>query len=145
MKNWWTSDDSAKYVKATSLIVDQFDKYVAIDTFHVNGKLTLGEDIGDFGGLTISYAAFKKSQEGKPQEKIDGFTPDQRFFLAWAQIWRGKYRDPSLKQLLKTNPHAPGRFRVNGPLSNMPEFFEAFSVREGDPMMRPADQRPKIW
>src|ERR1041384_3165776 len=145
MKDWWTSEDSAKYIKATQLIMDQFNGYVAIDTFHVNGKLTLGEDIGDFGGLTISYAAFKKAQEGKPQEKIDGFTPDQRFFLGWAQVWRGKYKDAALKQLVKTNPHAPGRFRVNGPLSNMPEFFEAFSVKEGDPMMRSADQRPKIW
>jgi putative endopeptidase len=145
LRVWWTSEDSAKYVHAASLIVDQFNNFVAIDTFHVNGRLTLGEDLGDFGGLTIAYAAFKKSQEGKPRIIIDGFTPEQRFFLGWAQIWRGKYRDAALKRLVTTNPHAPGRFRVNGPLSNMPEFFEAYGTKEGDPMMRPPDVRPKIW
>ncbi|MFI5252751.1 MAG: M13 family metallopeptidase [Bacteroidota bacterium] len=145
LKNWWTIDDSIKYAASTSIIEKQFNNYVAIDTLHVNGKLTLGENIGDFGGLTIAYAAFKKATEGKPQEKIDGFTPDQRFFLAWAQIWRVNYRPQSLKLQVNTNPHSPGMFRTNGPLSDMPEFYSAFDAKDGDKMMRPADQRPKIW
>jgi putative endopeptidase len=145
LKNWWTSEDSAKFVAATSLLVKQFNGYVAIDTLHVNGHMTLGENIADFGGLTISYAAFKKATEGKPQDKIDGLTPDQRFFLGWAQVWRANYRPQSLKLQVKTNEHSPSQFRIDGPLSDMPEFYKAFDVKPGDGMYRPADQRPVIW
>ncbi|HLX11653.1 MAG TPA: M13 family metallopeptidase [Bacteroidota bacterium] len=145
LRDWWTSADSQKYTEQAEKIRKQFDGYIAIDSLHVNGKLTLGEDIGDFGGLTIAYAALQNDLKGKTVEKIDGFTPEQRFFLAWAQVWRTNMRPQALKLLVRTNPHAPANFRANGPLSNMPEFFKAFDVKEGDPMCRPAADRPKIW
>jgi putative endopeptidase len=145
MKDWWTDEDGKKYVEQTKLLIDQYNSYVGVDTFHVNGNLTLGENIGDFGGLTIAYAAFKKATEGKSQEKIDGFTPDQRFFLAWAQIWRINIKPQSAKLRLNVDPHSPGIARTIGPLSDMPEFYQAFGVKDGDKMMRPASQRPKIW
>jgi putative endopeptidase len=145
LRDWWTSADSLKYSVQADRIRREFDSFVAIDSLHVNGKLTLGEDIGDFGGLTISYAALENDLKGKTVEKIDGFTPEQRFFLSWAQVWRTNMSPQALKQLVRTNPHAPANFRVNGPLANMPEFYQAFDVKEGDPMWRPADERPKIW
>ncbi|MGZ4036091.1 MAG: M13-type metalloendopeptidase, partial [Bacteroidia bacterium] len=146
LKNWWTPADSTNFRKKTDILVDQFNKYVAIDTVHVRGKLTLGENIADLGGLTISYYAFKKSLEGKPApEKIDGFTAEQRFFMAWAQGWRGNMRPEFLKNMVQTNPHSPGNFRVNGPPSNMQEFYDAFGVKEGDKMYRPKAERAEIW
>jgi predicted metalloendopeptidase len=111
----------------------------------VNGELTQGENIADLGGLKIAYAAFKKATAGKPQEKIDGFTPDQRFFLAFAQIWRSKIRDEDQKLRLNTDPHSPARFRVIGPVSNLSEFQKAFDIPDGSPMVRPADKRVNIW
>jgi len=146
LKNWWTETDKANFKKKTDMIVKQFNDYVAIDSMHVNGELTLGENIADLGGLTISYYAFKKSLEGKPApEKIDGFTAEQRFFLAWAQGWRGSMRPEFLKNLIQTNPHSPGNFRGNGPLTNMQEFYDAFGVKEGDKMYRPKEERAEIW
>ncbi|MFI5252752.1 MAG: M13 family metallopeptidase [Bacteroidota bacterium] len=145
LKDWWTDEDAKKYIEQSNLIEKQFDDYAAIDTFHVNGKLTLGENTADLGGLTIAYSAFKKATAGKPEEKIDGFTPDQRFFLAWAQIWRINIRPEALKVRLNTDSHSPGRFRAIGPISNMQEFFNAFGVKDGDPMMRPEKLRAKLW
>lgn len=146
LKNWWTDADKANFKKKTDMVVKQFNAYIAIDSMHVNGELTLGENIADLGGLTISYYALKKSMEGKPApEKIDGFTPEQRFFMAWAQGWRGNMRPEFLKNLIQTNPHSPGNFRGNGPLTNMQEFYEAFGVKEGDKMYRAKEERAEIW
>ncbi len=119
---------------------------MAIDTLHVNGKLTLGENIADLGGLTIAYAALQKSMAGKPApEKIDGFTPDQRFFLAWAQMWRANYRPEELRRRLILDVHSLSKYRTNGPVVNMPEFYKAFPVEAGEPMMRAEKDRAKIW
>lgn len=146
LKNWWTEEDLAKFKAKTDVLVKQFNNYEAIEGMHVNGELTLGENIADLGGLTIAYYALKKSLEGKPApEKIDGFTPEQRFFLSWAQGWRGNMRPEYLKNMVQTNPHSPGNFRGNGPLSNMPEFYEAFGVKEGNKMYRPKEERAEIW
>ena len=112
---------------------------------HINGRLTLGENIADLGGLTVSFTAFKKTEEYKENKKIDGFTPAQRFFLSWAQAWRNNIRDKDLMLRLKTDPHSPNKQRVNGPFSNLSAFWTAFNVKEGDPMRRPDSEVVKIW
>ena len=112
---------------------------------YVNGRLTLGENIADLGGLTVAYFAMEKAIAHKPRTKIDGFTPEQRFFLAWAQIWRGLSRPEAQLQSLKTNPHSPGKWRVDGPLANMPEFKAAWGCKDGDAMVRPENLRARIW
>jgi len=146
MKNWWTKEDSIKFKEHTNVLVNEFNHFAALDTFHINGQLTLGENIADLGGLTISYYAYKKSLQGKPEpEKINGLTGDQRFFISWAQSWRGGFRPESLKQLLKTNPHSPNMARVMVPLSNMKEFYSAFNVKEGNAMYRSEKDRAEIW
>lgn len=148
MTNWWTDTDRANFEAKTKMLVDQFNSFVAIDSInlHVNGELTLGENIADLGGLTISYYAFQMAQKKNPQPKqIDGFTPNQRFFISWAQAWRNSQRPKSLMNMVKTNPHSPARFRVLGPLSNMKEFYEAFDVKEGDKMWRKSEERVDIW
>ncbi|MCK6641266.1 MAG: M13 family metallopeptidase [Bacteroidia bacterium] len=148
MTNWWTDTDRANFESKTKMLVDQFNAFVAIDSInlHVNGELTLGENIADLGGLTISYYAFQMAQKKNPQpEQIDGFTPNQRFFISWAQAWRNSQRPKSLMNMVKTNPHSPARFRVLGPLSNMKEFYEAFDVKEGDKMWRKPEERVDIW
>jgi putative endopeptidase len=145
LKDWWTPADAEKFVKKADVVVKQFDAYVPLDSLHVNGKLTLGENLADLGGLSIAYEAFKRTEQGKSTEKIAGFTPDQRFFLGWAQGWRNNIRDQALKQRLITDVHSPGKFRTNGPLSNMPEFYAAFGVKPGDPMHRPDSLRAKVW
>lgn len=111
----------------------------------MNGELTLGENIADLGGVATAYQAYLRSLEGKDPQDLDGFTPTQRFFLGWAQVWRRKERREWALQMLVVDPHAPSQFRVNGPLSNMPEFFAAFGVREGNAMYRPPEARVKIW
>ena len=146
MKNWWTKEDSLRFKKLTNTLVDEFNKFAALDTFHINGQLTLGENIADLGGLTIAYYAYKKHLEGKPvPEKINGLTGEQRFFISWAQSWRGSMRPEYLKELLKTNPHSPTTARVMVPLSNMKEFYEAFQVKPGNAMYRPESERAEIW
>jgi putative endopeptidase len=145
LKDWWTPEDAAQYTQRATLVQEQFDHYVAVDTMHVNGKLTLGENLADLGGLNVAYGALQRALKGKKVEKIDGFTPEQRFFLSWAQIWRENVRDETMKVQINTDPHSPGRWRVNGPFSNMPEFAQAWGAKDGDPMVRPADVRAKIW
>jgi putative endopeptidase len=146
LRDWWTPEDAAKYKVAAQRVVDQFNGYTVVDdkTF-VNGQLTQGENIADFGGLTVAYAALETALGNKPRTKIDGFTPEQRFFLAWAQIWRTLQRDQAAINQVKTDPHAPGRWRVNGPLSNMPEFKAAWGCKDGDTMVRPEALRARIW
>jgi len=145
LKMWWTETDYKNFTDKTKLIIDQFNHYVAIDTLHVNGELTQGENIADLGGITMAYYAYKKSLNGKKSPVMAGFTGEQRFFLAWAQGWKTLMRDAYLKQMIATNPHSPGNFRAVGPLSNMPEFYEAFGVKEGDGMYRSTDKRVNIW
>jgi len=148
MQNWWTDADRKAFESKTKMLADQFNKFVVIDStgLTVNGELTLGENIADLGGLTISYYAFQMAMAKNPQPKtIDGFTPNQRFFISWAQAWRNSQRTKSLIMMVKTNPHSPARFRVLGPLSNMKEFYDAFGVKEGDKMWRKPEERVAIW
>jgi putative endopeptidase len=145
LRDWWTAEDGAGFKQRAALIIDQFDHYVSIDTLHINGKLTQGENIADLGGLKVAFAALERSLKGKPRPVIGGFTPEQRFFLAWARIWAENRRPALARQLVLVDPHAPGKWRVDGPLSNMPEFAAAFHCQAGDPMVRPADQRVSIW
>jgi putative endopeptidase len=146
LKNWWTDADHAAFKARTDLLVKQFDAYEPLPGEHINGRLTLGENIGDLGGLEVAFNALEKAlqKKGKPAP-IDGFTPEQRFFLSWAQIWRGAMRDEAMRVQLNTNPHSPLKFRTLGPLSNMPEFYQAFGCHEGDKMVRPPDVRVIIW
>ncbi|MGH7652906.1 MAG: M13 family metallopeptidase [Gemmatimonadaceae bacterium] len=146
LRDWWTKEDAARYDAEAQKIVKQYDAYTVLDTAtHVQGKLTLGEDIGDFGGLTIAYAAMERALANHPQPVIDGFTPEQRFFLGWAQVWRELDRPEYQRYLVSADPHPPAKWRVNGPLSNMPEFKAAWGCKDGDPMVRPANLRPRIW
>ncbi|MFH2037264.1 MAG: M13 family metallopeptidase [Candidatus Zixiibacteriota bacterium] len=143
--NWWTEDDRAQFESRTDRIIKQFDNYVAIDSLHINGALTVGENIADLGGLIIAYNALEKALEGKPRDKIDGFTPEQRFFLSFAQMWRTNDRDEGLKMQVNTDPHSPAQYRVLGPLSNLKEFREAFNCSDGDNMVRPDSLQVNIW
>ena len=145
MENWWTDEDRQRFDERTKILVDQFDEFVVVDDLHVNGELTLGENIGDLAGLTMAYYALQSALEGNRPDEIDGFTPEQRFFLSWAQGWRKNYRPEALKLQVNTDPHSPAMFRINGPLANMPEFAAAFGCEEGDPMALPADKRAEIW
>jgi putative endopeptidase len=145
IKDWWTKDDQMKFNEHAKKIIDQFDSFISVDTMHINGRLTEGENIADLGGLNVAFTAFKKTGEYNAPEKIDGFTPNQRFFLGWAQVWESNIRDQTKKLLIKTDPHSPDRFRVNGPFSNMAEFWKAYNIKEGDPMRAPEDKLVKIW
>jgi putative endopeptidase len=146
LKNWWTEADRKAYESRTDLVVRQYDAFEPIKGEHVNGRLTLGENIADLGGLKIAFAAYQKSLAGKPAPApIDGFTGPQRFFLGSATIWRNHIREEALSLRLKTDPHSPGRERVNGPLSNLPEFYEAFGCADGAAMRRDEKVRPSIW
>jgi putative endopeptidase len=146
LKNWWTKEDLERFKAKTAKLSKQFDQYIAIDDIHVKGELTLGENIADLGGLTIAYLAYKKSLEGKPAPaKIDGFTGEQRFFMAWAQAWRINSRPEFLKNMIQIDPHAPSHIRANAAPSNMQEFYDAFGVKEGDKMYRPKEDRVEVW
>lgn len=145
LAEWWTPEDAAQFEARAKKVVDQFNGYEALPGQFVNGELTLGENIADLGGLSIAYEAFQRSQVGKERKIIDGLTPEQRFFISWAQVWRTNMRENALKQRLATDPHSPGNFRAIGPLVNLPEFYEAFGIKEGDPMWRKPEDRAKIW
>ncbi len=145
LANWWTPVDKIAFTSRTKFVENEFDGFVALDTLHVNGKLTLGENIADLGGLTIAYEALHKAIGNKNPGLIDGLTPDQRFFLAWAQMWRANYRPEELRRRLIIDPHSPGEFRTIGPLMNIEAFYKAFDVKEGDAMYRPVKERANIW
>ncbi len=144
LKDWWTKSDEEKFNQRAEKIIEQFNGYVPVDTLHMNGKLTEGENIADLGGISISYEAFTNTDQFKG-EKIDGFTPAQRFFLSYANVWRSNSRPQYITRLVKTNPHSPPKYRVNGPLSNLPPFWKAFNVKPGDPMRNQDDKVVKIW
>lgn len=145
LRNWWTESDRANFKARAKCVETQFSGFT-IEGVKVNGELVLGESIADLGGLTIAYAAFEKSLAGKPRPAdIDGLTAEQRFFLGWAQVWAENARSEYLKLLVDTDPHPPSKYRVNGPLSNMPAFARAYGCKAGDPMMRPDSSRCAIW
>lgn len=145
LRNWWTKDDLAKFKARTELLVKQYDAYTVLDTLHVNGKFTLGENIGDLGGLNIAYDAFKMTKQGKSKSKIDGFTSDQRFFLSYAQVWRGSSLPETAANLIQTDPHSPAQYRAIGAPVNMDAWYQAFNVKPGDKLYKKPEERIKIW
>ncbi|AZQ85018.1 M13 family peptidase [Colwellia sp. Arc7-635] len=145
LRDWWTAEDLAAFKVRTDNLVTQYSEYAVFDDLNVNGELTLGENIGDLSGVTIAYKAYKASLNGKEAAVIDGLTGDQRFFMGYAQVWRGKMVEKSLRNRVATDPHSPGEFRALGSLSNMPEFYKAFNVKEGDAMYIAPEKRVKIW
>ena len=145
LEDWWTADDAARYKQRSDRVADQFSSYTVLDTLHLNGRLTLGENTADLGGIAVAYHALQKALARKPAGPIDGFTPEQRFFLSYARVWASKQRPAQLRTQVQTNPHSPAMWRVNGPLSNLSEFQQAFGCKEGDPMVRSAELRARIW
>jgi putative endopeptidase len=145
LQNWWTASDRKEFEKRTKMLIDQYNAFEPLPGQHVRGALTIGENIGDLGGLTIAHKAYLISLKGKESPKIDGFTGPQRVFIGWAQVWRTKYRDAAMSRMLATNPHSPPEFRCNGVVRNLVEFYDAFGVKEGDKLWLPADQRVRIW
>jgi putative endopeptidase len=147
LKNWWSMEDKKKFEKRTKALIEQYGAFEPqqLPGQHVNGALTIGENIGDLGGLTIAYKAYQISLKGKEAPTMDGFTGPQRLFLGWAQVWRMKYRDQALSRRLATDPHSPAEFRCNGVIRNLTEFYDAFGVKEGDKLWLPAKDRVRIW
>jgi putative endopeptidase len=145
LHNWWTSQDSARFFAKTKMIVDQFNNYVAVDSLHVNGSSTQGENIADLGGITMGYQAFQETEQYKSNKKIDGLTPEQRFFLGYAMAWMIHMRPEALANQVRSDVHSPAMFRVNGPLSDLDAFYKAFHVHKGDAMWVPESLRVKIW
>ena len=143
LTDWWTPEDSKRFEERTKVLVDQFNGFVVLDSIHADGKLCLGENIADLGGLNISYQAYKLAT--KETKNIDGFTPDQRFYLAYAHVWAQNIRDKEILRRTKEDPHSLGKFRVLGPLKNVPEFYAAFNIKPGQPMYLEEGQRAKIW
>ncbi|HYQ79858.1 MAG TPA: M13 family metallopeptidase, partial [Anaeromyxobacteraceae bacterium] len=142
--DWWTPAVAAEFERRAACVEKQYQGYTVLDDLHLNGKLTLGENIADLGGLRLALAAYRASRQGKPPEAaVEGFSPEQQFFLAAAQVWCGKYRPEFMRLLVQTDPHSPPRWRVDGPLSNLPDFAEAFQCRAGDPMVRA--ERCQVW
>ena len=144
-RNWWTDEDRARFEQLTKALGAQYAAYCPLPGQCVNSALTMGENIGDLGGVSMAYTAYKLSLGGKPAPVIDGLTGDQRFFLSWAQVWKGKYRDEALLNQIKTNTHSPGMYRANGPLRNFDPWYRAFDVKPGDAMYLPPEQRVRIW
>lgn len=146
LKNWWTEDDATNFKNLSSNYIKYFSNFEALPGVNINGELTIGENIADLGGLTLAYYALKRSLVGKPEPaKIDGFTWQQRFYLSWAQVWHNNIKDEELRNRLQTDPHSPARYRINGPLKHLPEFYEAWGVKQGDKMWLPETERISIW
>jgi putative endopeptidase len=145
LHDWWTKDDADKFKTRADQVVAQYNGFTVLDTVHVNGKLTLGENLADLGGLNVAYAAFKKTKQGQSNTKIDGFTPDQRFFLSWAQVWRSSQRPEFASQRILTDPHSPEQYRANGPITNIDAWYAAFDVKPGDKLYKKPEDRTKVW
>ena len=145
LTDWWTEEDAAKFRVRAQKLVEQYNGYHALPGLAINGQLSLGENIGDLGGTSIAFEALQRSLAGKEKKLIDGLTPEQRFYISWAQQWRTLYRDDAMRLQIARGPHAPGNFRAFGPLVNQQEFFDAFGIKEGDPMWRKPGDRCKIW
>jgi putative endopeptidase len=145
LRNWWTTEDRARFTAKTDKLVQQYDACVAVGDAHVNGKLTLGENLADLGGVMIAYKAYQKSLGGEPAEVIDGLTGDQRFFMGFAQVWRGSTRDAERRVAQRTDPHSPEFVRATVPLSNVQAFYDAFGIKPGDNMYRAPQDRVEVW
>ncbi len=145
LRNWWTDEDRAEFERRAGKLVKQYDSYKPFDDLAVNGEFTLGENIGDLGGITIGLLAYQMSLDGEEAPVIDGFTGEQRVFLGYSQVWRRLYREENLRQRIATDSHSPAEFRANGAVRNVPEFYEAFDVKEGDALYLPPEERVKIW
>jgi putative endopeptidase len=145
LKDWWTTTDAEKFTAKAGSVIGQYNQFTVLDSMHVNGSLTLGENLADIGGLAIAYDAFKLTDQGKSNEKIDGFTPDQRFFLGYAQVWRLVNRDETMRMRVTVDPHSPEMYRVNGPLSNFDPFYKAYNVGENARMYKKPEDRARVW
>ncbi len=145
LRKWWSEDDRAEFERRAKQLVDQYNRYQPFDDMSVNGEFTLGENIGDLGGMAVAYEAYRMSLNGQDAPVIDGLTGDQRFFMGWGQVWRRLYREPELRKRLVQDPHSPSQYRANGIVSNMDAFYEAFDVQEGDPMYIAPEKRVRIW
>ena len=144
-RNWWTDEDRENFETLTSALASQYDKFEPVSGNFIDGNFTLGENIGDVGGLSLAYRAYKMSLNGNEAPIIEGLTGDQRFFLSWAQVWQRKYREDALIQMLTSDPHSPSEFRVNGVVRNFDEWYEAFDVQVGDELYLPPEERVRIW
>jgi putative endopeptidase len=145
MVNWWTDEDAAKFEAKGAILVKQFDAVEILPGLNCNGTYTLGENIGDHGGLSIAYTAMRNAIAGKPERLIDGFTPDQRFYIAYASVWAGNITEEEMRRLTNIDPHSLSINRVNVSLKNFQTFFDAFDIKEGDAMFRPEEERVHIW
>jgi len=146
LRDWWTTEDAEAFNRRATLVVRQFDAFEPIPGVHIDGRLTLGENLADLAGLLIAHDALTHARQGKPTAAPpDGFTPEQRFFLSYAETWRFKIRPEALRVMLQTDEHAPPKYRVLGPLANLPAFAAGFSCKAGDAMVRPAEERPTSW
>jgi endothelin-converting enzyme/putative endopeptidase len=145
LRMWWTETDREEFERRAEGLVGQYSDFEPVPGNFVNGELTLGENIGDLGGLSVAYEAYHLSLEGKEPPVIDGLTGDQRFFLGWSQIWRRLYREPELLKRLITDPHSPSEYRVNGVVRNMDPWYDAFNVKETDPLYLKPEERVRIW
>ncbi|HYM92859.1 MAG TPA: M13-type metalloendopeptidase, partial [Chitinophagaceae bacterium] len=145
LTNWWSKNDSTEFVNRAKMIIKEFNEFNPVDTLHINGDATQGENIADLGGLLLGLDAFKKTDAYKSNEKIGGFTPLQRYFLGYAYGWLYETKKEALANQVMTDVHAPAKERVNGPMVNIPEFYEAFNIKPGDPMYRPDSLRVRIW
>ena len=145
LSDWWTKEDSKKFNERAQVLVQHFNKIEVLPGVFANGTFTLGENIGDFGGLQISYNAFEKTDEAKKGDKIDGFTPAQRFFLSYAGVWAGNIRDAEILRRTKTDPHSLGKWRVNGTLPHIDAWYKAFNITEKDSLYIPKEKRADIW
>ena len=145
LKDWWTAEDAKQFNLRADKLADQYSSIIVLDTVHANGRFTLGENIADHGGLRVSYTAFKNATKGQDLKPIDGFTPDQRFYLAYAGLWAQNIRDEEILRLTKIDPHSLGKWRVNAALRNLESFFQAFGITEKDPMYMKPEDRVTIW
>jgi predicted metalloendopeptidase len=145
LRTWWAPSDEAAFKKLVDRLATQYDGYTALPGLNINGRLTLGENIGDLGGLTVAYEAYHLSLKGKPAPVLDGLTGDQRFFLAWAQAWRSLMRDARMRTQVMSDPHSPPKFRVNGVVRNMDAWYSAFGVKPGEQLYLAPDERVRIW
>jgi putative endopeptidase len=145
LRTWWKQEDVDAFKKRTDSLADQYSAFEPLKGLHVNGRLTLGENIGDLGGVTIAHDAYLISQHGVAAPSVDGYTPDQQFFMAWAQVWRTLDRDEALRNQVMTNEHSPGEYRVNGVVRNVDSWYTAFHVQPGDKLYLAPDQRVHIW
>jgi putative endopeptidase len=145
LRDWWSNEDNTRFKALADRLVAQYSAYSPLPELHVNGELTLGENIGDLSGVEVSYKAYEIALDGKPAPVLDEFTGPQRFFIGWGQVWPRKYRDDDLRRRLLTDPHSPSEYRVNGIVRNLPAFIQAFEVGEGDALYLAPEDQVKIW